>query len=184
MLYAHIEKLREQPAFRHSTSVLVIESNLPMIADSVRRQLEERGIKRCCIMAQDAKRQRDGSAVMRTGTRTIRGNPEAIAHALSELLGLRAIRFASTFTVSHAIRVDVPVRSRIINEMRSFKRRIKPPTASSRTKRYEATYEGIDGNGAPTTTDYIMAIGFILLNREIFRTSPSYLGYRGDGADF
>lgn len=183
VLFDHIAKLREQRAFQASIFVIVIESNLPMIADSLRRQLEGRNIRRCCIMAQDAKRQRDGTAVMRTGTRTIRGNPEAIAHALSSLLALRAIRFASAFTVSRPLEVDVAVRSRILTEFRSFKRRIKPPTAASRNKRYEATYEGIDGNGAPMTTDYIMALGFILLNREIFNTSPSYQAYRVDGVD-
>jgi hypothetical protein len=184
VLYDHIAALRAQAPFRHATAVLILESNLPMIAETVRLQLEERRITNCCVMAQDPKRQRDGSGVMRTGTRTMRGKPEAMAHALSELLGLRALRFGSTFAVAHPSKVDVSVRSRIVTEMRSFKRRIRPPTATSRVKRFEATYEGIDGNGAPITTDMMDAIGFILLNHEIFRTSPAYQAHRTRGLDF
>lgn len=180
----HIAALRQHAAFRHSIVVIIIESNLPMIADSVRRQLEQRGVGRCCLMAQDRKRQRDGTAVMRTGTRMTRGKPAEIAHALSQQLAQRAIRFATPFTVVHKSAVDIGVREKIVRELRCFKRVISPPTATSRHRHFEATYVGKDNSGNPMTTDYIDALGHTFLEREVFRSSPSYQAYRVHGTDF
>lgn len=184
VFYDHINALRAQVSFRHAIIVIILESNLPMIAESVRRQLEQRGIMRCCVMAQDPKRQRDNTVVMRTGTRMTRGKPAEIAHALSQQLAQRALRFATPLTVVHTSQVEMGVREKIIKELRCFKRVILPPSASSRHRHFEATYMGKDNAGNNCTTDYIDAIGHTFLNREVFRSSPSYLAYRINGQDY
>jgi hypothetical protein len=177
-LVQHIEQLRRQLPFRHATVVLVIESNMVMIADTVRREIEQKGLRKICIMAQDPKRQHDGTSVMRTGTRTTRTNKPAMVRALAELMAMRAIRFAAPFVSTFESPVEMAVRQKVTLEMKCFKRVVHPPRQGARQPQWEATYQGIRADGGPMSDDFMMAIGFILLNREIFFTSPAYSAYR------
>lgn len=177
-LVKHIEQVRQLAAFRHATCVLVIESNMVMIADTVRREIERSGLRKICIMAQDPKRQRDGTSVMRTGTRTTRVNKPAMVRALAELMAMRAIRFAAPFLSVVDSPVEMAVRQKVTLEIRCFKRVVHPPRPGARQPQWEATYQGIGSDGAHVSDDFMMAIGFILLNRDIFYTSPSYSAHR------
>lgn len=180
----HINALRQTHWFRHAMVVVNIESNLPMIAESVRRQLEQRGVINTCIISQDPKRLGDGTTVMRTGTRMTRGRPAEIAHALAQLLAARALRFATPFVCVHPSRIDISPKQKIIKELRAFKRVIHPPTLNGRKRHYEATYEGRDNSNNPTTTDTVDSLGHTCCTLEVFRTSPSYQPYRINGRDY
>ena len=179
-LVEHMRALRERPAMARAIFVIIIEANLARIAEDTRRaMLRLSGMHEYVIIAQDPKRYRNGTRVMRTGTRTTHESKESLALALQDLIMRRAIRFNKDFVVGRQNGLEMAPRARIMMELRHFKRELKPP--KNRYGDWDTYYIGIADDGGHMTTDCIMAIGFVLLNVEVFLTSPEYANYRRNG---
>lgn len=177
VIQEHIKALRRNPALSSAVAVLIVESNMPMVAESIRRQLQFR-IERLCVLAQDPDPRHQFA--LRTGTRTTRENKPAMIYALSELFSRRAVSFAHQFTTikKNDLGEAVNVPEKFIKQLTCYKRTIMPPKPSSRTQEYQAIYKGKDDNGDRVPDDLILSTGFIVLNREVFLTSPSYVTWR------
>ena len=185
-LLEHILAVRRaHVGLRQATAVVVIESNLPLVAESVRRHAEQRpGAGRLCVMAEDLKRSRSGDALgaVRAGTRTTRQNKPELVAALANVLQLRAMRFVEPFVVAR-LRLQPSTegapRANILQELADFKveiRRAKGKNAAYRPP--DLIYSGQHPGSGRARDDYVMALGFVFLLYEVFVQSPMYAAYR------
>lgn len=175
----HIQAVRRQvPGMRDALAVVVLESNLPLLAPTVTRRLEESSVGRVCVMREDRKRGRDGSELVRAGTRTSRQNKPEMVAAIREVLVQGALRFHTKMAVPQAQAPPAPGETAphpgapLVAQLLAFKREIKMPRQGSLAP------PAIHYTGKPGLDDMVMALGFILLNHEVFMLSPAYRGYR------
>jgi hypothetical protein len=178
-LLAHMRAMRQRPQFSRAIFVIIIESNWGNFAEDARRGMQRLGVHDVVFMKQDPKRYRNGQWAMRAGTRTTHQSKDQLAEGIGRLLARRALRFHRDFVVSRRNDLEIGPRERLILELRHFKREMKPP--QNRYGEWKAFYIGIANDGGHMSTDCIMALGFVLLNVDIFLTSPDYAAYRGSG---
>ena len=184
---AHILAIRNtHVALKDATAVVIIESNLPLIAEAVRRVVEStHGIGRTVIMTEDRKKHRGGGgmdAVARAGTRTSRTNKPEMVAALSTALQMRAVRFATPFVVARPDQQPMGEphpRECVITELSDFKQEIKVPKGKNAAyKTIERAYSGRHAGNSRARDDYCMALCFIMLLYDVFRQSRQYAAYR------
>jgi hypothetical protein len=183
----HIQAVRRLPAFREATAVVVVESNLPLIAESVRRTLEQSRVPRILVLCEDRKRARSALGAMdaevRAGTRTTRQNKPEMVAAMTRLLQMRSLAFHAHFVVAQPERqpVDEPhPRDNILTELANFKREFKMPKTRTQAAYVRPTmaYSGRHPGGGRARDDYVMCLGISLLAYELFLASPVYAAYR------
>jgi hypothetical protein len=185
-VHKHILAVRKRVAgMQLASAVVILESNLPLLAETIKRTLYQRSVPRCVVMHEDRKRGRDGAPdEVRAGTRTSRTNKPQMVAALKEVLAWRAMKMHGQFVVAQPEQQpqdEAHPRDNIVTELENFKvERVMRNVSKARRPyvREHLEYSGRHQHGGRARDDYVMALGFIMLMSTVFLSAPEYRVYR------
>lgn len=174
------------PGMSLASAVVIIESNLPLLAESIKRAIYQQAVTHCVVMHEDRKRARPGGVMgeVRAGTRTSNETKGQQVAAMREAFGFRAVRFHAQFVVAQPEKQpqdEAHPRDNIITELANFKEEVRLRNVSKANKPYTQTvllYSGRHAGGGRARDDYVMAFGFVLLLYTVFISAPEYRAYR------
>ena len=161
----HIRACRRIKGLKDSLSVLMIESNMPGIAQSIMRTIRERQLVNCVIM-----RDKDGN----TGCRTTPQNKPSMVYDTQTIMREKRIVFHrdfTTFGIDYCPEDDL--RDTLIAEMRSFTRTIIPSKTNP-----DNVSERFSGKASGGKDDFVMALMINIYWRKLFLVEERYRMYR------
>lgn len=181
VIISHIEKVRSLPGFKRSLAVIIIESNLPVIAGDVLLEIKKiqshTNLGDIIFMNENDSKDSGLRLSGAVGSKTTKFNKPLMFKELTNQLQNRTILLYKKFIVSQEeFSTCGDIKEEFISELRNFKKEIVFPKNQTNDFETKVIYYGKSKNG--DNDDFVMALGIIVLMAKYFITKDKYIPYR------